>query len=57
VTVRRRIVISAVLAVLLLGMQLLARNGLPAAVATAVIGFVVAFVVLLVSDRWFARNR
>jgi ABC-type sugar transport system substrate-binding protein len=55
--VQRRIVISAVLAVLLLALQLLAGHGVPAAVATAVIGFIVAFVVLLLSDRWFARRR
>ena len=53
---QRRIVISIVLAVLLLALQLLAGNGVPAALATAVVGFLVAFVVLLVSDRWFARR-
>lgn len=54
---RRRVVISGVLALLLLVLQLLAGSGVAAALATAVIGFAVAFVVLLVSDRWFNRTR
>ena len=52
----RRIAISGALAVLLLALQLLAGNGFGAALASAVIGFVVAFVVLLLSDRWFTRR-
>ena len=56
-SVQRRIVISVVLAVLLLALQLVGGDGVPAAVVTAVIGFAVAFVVLLLSDRWFARHR
>jgi ABC-type sulfate transport system permease component len=54
--VRRRILIAAALGVLLLVLQLLAGHGIGAALASAVIGFVVAFVVLLLSDRWFARR-
>lgn len=50
----RRIVIALVLGLLLLGLQLLAGNGVGAALASAAIGFVVAFLVLLLSDRWFA---
>ena len=53
---RRRIVISAALAALLLVLQLLAGNGIGAALASAVIGCAVAFVVLLLSDRWFSRR-
>ena len=52
----RRIAISGVLALLLLVLQLLAGNGVGAALASAAVGFVVAFVVLLLSDRWFTRR-
>lgn len=53
---QRRIVVSLVLAVLLLVIQLIAGTGWPAALLTGLLAFVVAFLVLLVSDRYFDRR-
>lgn len=52
----RRIVISVLLAGLLVVLQLVAGTGVGAALLTGLIAVVVAYLVLLVSDRWFRRN-
>lgn len=52
----RRLVVSFLLAVLLVVLQLLAGNPWAIALLTGAIGFVVAFLVLVVSDRWFRRG-
>ena len=52
----RRLVISLVLAVIVFALQLLLeRTTAGIALLTGLIAFVVAFVVLWVSDRWFTR--
>jgi hypothetical protein len=53
----RRLVTSLVLGVVLVVLQLLAGNGLGVALVTGLIGLVVAYLVLLVSDRWFRTRR
>ena len=53
---RRIVVVSVVLGVLLLVLQLIAGNGWPVALLTGLIALVVAFLVLLVSDRYFRRH-
>ena len=53
----RRIVISLVLGVVLVVVQRLYGTDWPIALLSGVIGAVVAFLVLLVSDRWFNRVR
>jgi hypothetical protein len=53
----RRIVISVVLALVLVVIQLLTGTPVGLALITGAIALVVAFLVLLVSDRWFNRAR
>jgi hypothetical protein len=53
----RRIVISVVLAVVLVVIQLLVGTPPVPALITGAITLVVAYLVLLVSDRWFDRVR
>jgi uncharacterized membrane protein YvlD (DUF360 family) len=53
---QRRLVVSLVLGVLLVVLQLLLlRTGWPIALLTGLIAFVVAFLVLMVSDRYSRR--
>jgi hypothetical protein len=54
--VRRRIVVSVVLAVVLVVLQLVVGTTWGVALLTGLIGLVVAFLVLLVSDRFFDRR-
>jgi high-affinity Fe2+/Pb2+ permease len=52
----RRLVVSLVLAVVLVVLQLVVGTGPQIALLTGLIAFVIAFLVLLVSDRWFTRT-
>lgn len=52
----RRIVISVLLAGLLIVLQLIAGTGLGIALLTGLIAVVVAYIVLLVSDRYFRHH-
>jgi hypothetical protein len=53
----RRLVVSAVLAVILIVLQLLfAHATIGIALLSGLIAFVVAYLVLWVSDRWFTRT-
>ena len=53
----RRLVISLILAVIVFALQLLlGQTAAGIALISGLIAFVVAFLVLLVSDRWFTRT-